>query len=304
MSKGVQLVIVSLVALTFMLAFCIGLYGGVLFDSHPERFQSYSDIREEDGRPTPAIKLAAEPPQEHTPCLDMESRDESDLCAAWRATAAAEWSSRWAWWQLLFSGLGILGLVATVFQGQKALRNAVEANRIPRDIMIMENRAWLSFEATPDPSFNVQWDDHGSGIGLQVVAKNTGATVALEVQYHAVFYFKDDIDVYIRLVANGMMHVPKSIVVFPTERETIKGELQIIVHTPGWVPEGKDSDPKLLVWLSYRTIFDEPNQPARVTLKCYEVATQLHHCLRKQDCPIPNDRIMLRRVDHVGGIAT
>lgn len=71
-------------------------------------------------------------------CGVNSSVGENASCAQWRATIAAEQSADWAWYQLILSALGVLGLAATLtfnwftirlaLSGQKDTERAIRAS--------------------------------------------------------------------------------------------------------------------------------------------------------------------------------
>lgn len=81
------------------------------------------------------------------PCERTKGRDESDLCAQWRAAKAAENSASLAEWGFWITVAGAFGLFATIIQGRVGLARAREANKISREIGEAQVRAYLSVES-------------------------------------------------------------------------------------------------------------------------------------------------------------
>jgi hypothetical protein len=81
------------------------------------------------------------------PCKYPKGRDESDLCAQWRAAKAAENSAFWAKGGFWVTIAGAAGLLVTIWQGRVALAKAAEANAITRKQFEASFKPWLSVKA-------------------------------------------------------------------------------------------------------------------------------------------------------------
>eukprot|EP01035_Chromulina_nebulosa_P036591 gene36591-49308_t len=116
-------------------AFCLGAYVVALNKPHEERYQPYRYAADKPRDIDPALenKANAQPLEYREPCKEPKGRDESDLCAQWRAAKAGEQSAFWAKWGFGITALGIFGLIATIIQSRIALDRAREANTIAQD---------------------------------------------------------------------------------------------------------------------------------------------------------------------------
>ncbi|KZC82518.1 hypothetical protein AYR46_03935 [Sphingobium yanoikuyae] len=83
-------------------------------------------------------------PINRSPCVDPQDKEESDLCAQWRAATASEESAFWAMCGVVVTLLGTAGLLITILQGRKALERAHEGNIIAQNIGEAQMRAYLS----------------------------------------------------------------------------------------------------------------------------------------------------------------
>ena len=76
-----------------------------------------------------ALQDANRPDSTSKPCTnEMENRN-SDLCAQWKAADAARDAANWAWWQLVISAAGLLGLIVSLFFTRRALVAADNTNK-------------------------------------------------------------------------------------------------------------------------------------------------------------------------------
>lgn len=105
------------------------------------------------------------------PCVDMMDRDESDLCAQWKAARAAEagaaWTIRGVW-------VGLATLVAAI----AATFFAIEANRISRRTA----REQLSAHIEIDKVKFLRSKASGERSGIRVNLRNFGPTQATDLQ--------------------------------------------------------------------------------------------------------------------------
>jgi hypothetical protein len=85
--------------------------------------------RQQSASAAAANSEPAVPPPSDAGCERNNDQRSSDLCAQWKAADAAYDSARWAWWQLLLGGVGlILGaatMAAAIFAALYAKRAAV-----------------------------------------------------------------------------------------------------------------------------------------------------------------------------------
>lgn len=146
----------------------------------------------------------ASPEQPVAPSPDQgcePGRDErkSDLCAQWKAADAASNAAQWAWWQIILSALGVVGLGLTLWFNFRALRLAEKADAETRDALDIAarnadaasklvkitadaNRPWIKIDCGP-----IKYVKHEDflEISCQVEFTNIGNTVARHFNYDA-----------------------------------------------------------------------------------------------------------------------
>ena len=117
--------IIGLVATSFGLGALVSLN-----EADTERYQSYryaadkpQDIDPAAPRPSPQSLEYREP------CEQPKGRDESDLCAQWRAAKAGEQSALWAKWSFWIGLAGLFGLLASLYYTRKAVQAATDATK-------------------------------------------------------------------------------------------------------------------------------------------------------------------------------
>ena len=121
----------------------------------PTAYPAYLETTEEAGQGlavSPNSK-AIKAPKYQQPCRNREGRNASELCADWRATDAAERSARWAWWQMYFSGFGVLGLIITIGYNTQSLRlsrKAIALDHLPR-LLVTNIAIWSETSAAKKP---------------------------------------------------------------------------------------------------------------------------------------------------------
>lgn len=143
------LVVASLIGLVLV---SIGL--GVMLvslDAKENRYQSYryAADKPEDVDPASPRKPDAKPFQYRTPCEEPKGKDESDLCAQWRAAEAAEDSALWAKWGFWISTLGSGLLLWQIILTREALADtglATKAMERQNKIAIATQRAWIDVQ--------------------------------------------------------------------------------------------------------------------------------------------------------------
>ena len=160
-----------------LIVFGIGLYVGTLNYPDEERYQPYRDA---SNQPAKAEAITVIPETESLkykePCKNPEGRDESQLCAEWKAARAAERGALWAERGVWITLLGAIGLFVTILQGRKALGRARDANLIAKETADKQLRAYVYTDIG-------EFDLDGDGrmlINLQI--KNFGQTPAKNVQ--------------------------------------------------------------------------------------------------------------------------
>lgn len=164
----------------------------------PNRYPSYQEGADQPASPTTAaISQSVQRPKEKEPCDEQRGRDESELCASWRSADAGEQAATWAWWQLILSLAGVMGLGATLWfnleawrqarasetDTDKALavaeRNADAASElviVSRDNARKQLRAYVDFEAVEFVEWPLVEGGYAGYRGFLISVKNYGAT--------------------------------------------------------------------------------------------------------------------------------
>jgi len=132
-------------------------------------------------------KFAAYPHADSNKCYGAKSHDAADLCAQWRAAIAAERSAvsaSWSNWLALIGAIasfaGLLVLLRSIKQTERAIEAAGEANKIAARDAENQTRAWLEvdfFLAMNGQAFD------GHFIRGIVVFKNHGPSPAIGVSF-------------------------------------------------------------------------------------------------------------------------
>lgn len=180
-NRGKGIAAVAGIVLLFI-TFGLGLYVGALNYPEQQRYQPYryAPDKPSEIEPTlPAGQVGAQPQEYRSPCSNPKGRDESDLCAQWRAANAGEDSAFWAKWGFWIGLGGMIGLFWTLYYTRKAVEDtglATDAMRQSNAIAENAQRPWIDIQAElvgfsrPTPS-TVKFD-------VSVTFKNTGAMVA------------------------------------------------------------------------------------------------------------------------------
>jgi len=118
--------IFGLASTCFGLGAFVALEGSYQPSSYPKYRERAPD--QGDGTNKAVADKAIQSPEEKQPCTEPYGRDESDLCAQWQAADAAKKAADWAWWQMIFSGLGVLGIGVTLWFNKRAIDIALGAS--------------------------------------------------------------------------------------------------------------------------------------------------------------------------------
>lgn len=232
---------------------------------------------------------------------DHESRD----------LAAQEASAMWAFWMVCVSTLGaLITLAGTIMLYQQIIltRQAVEdtgrateamgeANAIARQSLSYGNRAWLDVEANIGGPLSWEKADDGSDHLRLVVdyrAKNYGGSPALGVSVSADIVFGvDSREPISRIVSSPRYGLIFPTAIFPGEwgnwtRNNLGAPLSGDAYETS-----KVAIAMLLVYASYRTIHDGPNDPYRFSIRAWDLRREGIYVVAESDCPIPKDKITL-----------
>ncbi len=124
--RGYWRYIVAIVGFLIVLAIGAGVYRASIWVDGPNRYPEYRESPQEVQGRLPALSLAqaSRAAKDRQPCENITGRDQSELCNQWRSAEATERASRWAWWQMVFSFFGIIGLGVTLWFNFEAWRQA------------------------------------------------------------------------------------------------------------------------------------------------------------------------------------
>lgn len=138
-------IIIAIVGGLVLFAIGAGAERAAIWTDSPHGYPKYRETAQEAQQrfPTLSYQDALKAAKEQQPCSNPQGHDASDLCAQWRAADANERASRWGWWQLILSAIGIAGLIATIMQGRTALEKAREANNLARVSSERQLRAYV-----------------------------------------------------------------------------------------------------------------------------------------------------------------
>ncbi|MDB5678198.1 MAG: hypothetical protein JWM94_1200 [Sphingomonas bacterium] len=114
-------------------AFCTGAYITALNYPEQERYQSYRYAPGDPEAANAALADKAKPVEYREPCTQPKGREESDLCAQWKAARAAESSALWTergFWVGLVSIMGLgATIILTLRATEAAQRSALAAEK-------------------------------------------------------------------------------------------------------------------------------------------------------------------------------
>jgi hypothetical protein len=190
MPRGYRLFIIAALGFVALYGFGLGYYHAALNYPQEQRYQPYraaadkiADI--DSALPRPAN---AKPFQYRTPCNEPKGKDESDLCAQWRAANAGEDSAFWAQWGFWIAAVGSGLLLWQIILTRQALEDTGDATQA----MIDQNektdqaqRAWIM----PSPDFqNLFVKDGVLSTHCIMSYTNAGSTVAKSVGYFAAYW--------------------------------------------------------------------------------------------------------------------
>lgn len=155
-SNRVTIIALGLIALISWSFFTGWIYGASL-NLQEQRYQPYIYAADKalKADPVPSGVPESRPFEYRTPCNQPTGKDESELCAQWRAANAAEDSAFWAKWGFWATGVGMVGLIFTIIQGHVSLDRARDANDIARQAQ----RAWLVLTSHPTTGFVPRSED-------------------------------------------------------------------------------------------------------------------------------------------------
>lgn len=211
--------------------------------------------QESQAAPTPLIQ---------PDCTSRHTFEGSEACAAWLSADAARDAVFWSQVQAGIAFAGVLGLLATLYF-------ALQANRTARRSNEDQLRAWTKL--TPHVSGNLIRHNDGCSLSVKIELENIGATPAINVQLFARLYSKGDVGLEVERFAEAISDghgAEYPCTLFPGER--VSRVLQLNDNAGG-VGEQVDSLMlSLIVGAKYRTVFDRPSSPRRLTIRVYDLS--------------------------------
>lgn len=189
-------IIAGLAAL--LVAFGMGAYTVGLNQPQEERYQAYRQPAEQPRQADPPGAAGPGPDalQYRTPCSQPEGRDESDLCAQWRAAKAAENSAFWTKWGFWIGVVGSSLLLWQIILTRQAVEDTSEATEAMREANRIQQtaiRPWIDLlPDTAEISHREVWWRDGKPVGSTIGAgdpsinatikiKNVGKTPAYDI---------------------------------------------------------------------------------------------------------------------------
>ena len=173
MSRGNGGVGIAALVAALLIAFGLGAYWTALPSPYQGSYPSYQYPGEDKSGTATAAEMAY-PTQHQTPCQNEQGRDESDLCAQWRAANAAEESATWTRWGFFAGIVGMFGLYWQIFLTREAVKEtgaATDAMIASNAITLAGQRPWISIDAQLNDikstlvvvSFDCTVDFHNTG---------------------------------------------------------------------------------------------------------------------------------------------
>lgn len=175
--------------------FGLGSLTNLLNQPNEQRYQSYRQTSDQQpefspGSATPKLERF----EYREPCQEPKGRDESDLCAQWRAAKAGEDSALWAKWSVGIGALGLVGLFVSLWYTRRAVIAAIDATKDADAALEIANRNAVAAERQADLAnqqarayvviSRVDWSDKPTGnkrFGAQTTFVNVGGTPALDL---------------------------------------------------------------------------------------------------------------------------
>lgn len=142
MPTGYRLILAALGGLLLFMTFGYGYMLAALNYPEQERYQTYryAADKPQEVDPTLPRPATAKPLEYRAACDEPKGRDESDLCAQWKAARAAEASALWAKASFWLGLAGTLGLVATLWFNYRFLRMTQDSGRDAEEALKIATR--------------------------------------------------------------------------------------------------------------------------------------------------------------------
>lgn len=146
MTNSIKVIIAASGLTILCLSFCLGLYVALLNSPQQARYQRYQYSTDNPSSGDNSVGGLAQPLEYREPCSDPKGKDESALCAQWRAAKASEESALFARWGFWVGIAGMIGLFWSLYYNRAAVRDAGNATKAAfRQTEIAEQsiRPWL-----------------------------------------------------------------------------------------------------------------------------------------------------------------
>jgi hypothetical protein len=224
-----------------------------------------------------------------THCEGQQGNDcnVGSLKANIRAANAAEDAADIAFGQAILGIVGIFGVGLTVYYAHHAWRQALRSADVAHDTLHTENRAWIELHVSPGEG-GVHWADDRCTVALEMRAENHGSTPALRTSVWGEVVCEGDWDVvdkYIKRMraGQGIEVQPKN--VFPGRETTLKQICQMMRDDNPYEASGI-AFPIVLACARYWTIFDEADDPPRLSIRAYMLRSNRGIMIDKDHCPL------------------
>lgn len=186
MPRGYRSIIAALGLAIITAAFGLGFYAASLDYTDEQRHQPYRYAADKPIEVDAAASVPTQSFEYRSPCDNPKGREESDLCAQWRAAEAAQESALWTRLGFFLGIAGTIGLFWTLYYTREAVKDTGDAtvamresNAITRDFSKRQIRAYVSLDLA-DISLKLIV---GEPYSINVVAINNGSTPATNVSF-------------------------------------------------------------------------------------------------------------------------
>jgi hypothetical protein len=183
--QGYRTLIGGALVCVILISLGIGYMCGVSNHPEVERYPTYRYAPDDVEAATKALGNPSHPPEYRQPCTEPKGHDETDLCAQWKAARAAESSALWTERSFWAAGVGIVGLLATLWFNFQAWEIARYANQIAQETGIAQTRAYLHID---EVRIVIKMENHPV---IRVKITNSGQSPATNVRYGCGLFFME-----------------------------------------------------------------------------------------------------------------
>jgi hypothetical protein len=143
------------------------------------------------GLPSASTRAGSVAHQFRSPCDQPSGREDSEICAQWRATQAEEKSAYWAAWSAWVSVFGALGLIISLALTRRAVIVAMNASKltITPSLFITNLAVWTNGEDPMRPPF--MNSEEAIELSAYVVNEGGGAAVVRANESHCQVFWGD-----------------------------------------------------------------------------------------------------------------